>query len=269
MHRSYSGCSAIVRRPSAPARSSVDGARNGSWSGSSTSGRSATVASRGIVQPLGLLVALEIEPAVGDVIAGEEVLDLVAPLRPSVTDDAQTARVVRVRLSPVAQQVVEDGVEPLLRRMPRFEQVVVQPDVVDGPDGHIRVGVGREQDELGLWGEYQRLCEELHAGHARHPLIGRDQRDLPVPQRELLQHRQRFGARHGADDLELGAVLTPQIASDRLRDRRIVVDRQDRRLDYGVRPLLSTGIDEVRRLGRGRASCRADAFPACCDPLSR
>ena len=46
------------------------------------------------------------------------------------------------------------------------------------------------------------------------------------------------------DDLVLGAVLPAQIARDRLRDGRIVVDRQDRRLGHpGVRVLRAPAED--------------------------
>ena len=58
----------------------------------------------------------------------------------------------RVLVLPVAQQVVEDRVQPLLGRVPRLEQVVVEPDVVDRLDRDVGVGVGREQHELGVRG---------------------------------------------------------------------------------------------------------------------
>ena len=77
-----------------------------------------------------------------------------------------------------------------------------------------------------------RLIEELDAGHLRHPLIGRDQRDRSVAQRELGEHGERLRARRRADDLELGAVPLPQVPGDRLRNRGIVVDRQNRRLRH-------------------------------------
>ena len=102
------------------------------------------------MQPLGLLVVLEVEPAVVDVVPGEEGLDLVAPLRPAVADDPQPALGAGVLLPPVAEQVVEDGVQALLGRIPRLQEVVVEPDVVDGLDRDVRVGVGGEQHELGV-----------------------------------------------------------------------------------------------------------------------
>ena len=77
-----------------------------------------------------------------------------------------------------------------------------------------------------------RGLEELDAGHPRHPLIRGDERHRPVAERELAQHREGLGAGRGAHDLVLGAVLAAQVAGDRLRHRRIVVDRQNRGLHH-------------------------------------
>jgi hypothetical protein len=41
-------------------------------------------------------------------------------------------------VAPVAEEVVEDRVQPLGRRVPRLEQVVVEADVVDRLDGRHR-----------------------------------------------------------------------------------------------------------------------------------
>jgi len=66
-------------------------------------------------------------------------------------------------------------------------------------------------------------------------LVGRDQRDRSFAQGELRQDGERLGARRDTDDPELGAVLLAQVACDRLRDDRVVVHRQDRRLRHPVR----------------------------------
>ena len=137
-----------VRRPSAPASSRVDGERSVSPSGTSTSGRSVGLRLGQVAQPLALGVALDVVPAVWHVVAGQEGLDLVAALGPPVPDDADVGRVVRVGLRPVAEQVVDDGVEPLFGRIPRLEQVVVQADVVDRLDRDVGVGVRGEQEVL-------------------------------------------------------------------------------------------------------------------------
>ena len=145
MHTSYSGCRALVRSPSASASSSVDGERSVSPSGTSRERQIGRRRVGEVVQPAGLGVALDVIPPVGHVVAGQEYLDVVAAIRPPVPDHPHVVGVVRVGLPPVAEQVVDDGVQPLLRRVPRLEQVVVEADVVDRLDRDVCVGVRREQ----------------------------------------------------------------------------------------------------------------------------
>jgi hypothetical protein len=140
--------------------------------------------------------------------------------------------VVGVGLAPVVQQVVDDRVEPLLRRVPRLEQVVVEADVVDRLDGHVGVGVGREQQELRARGVGPRLAEQLDAGHPRHPLVGGDQRHRLVAEGEPGQHGQRLRSRDRADDAVVGAEAAGQVARDRRGHLGVVLDRQDRRLAH-------------------------------------
>ena len=169
-----------------------------------------------------------------------------------------------VRVAPVAQQVVEDGIQTLFGRIPRFEQVVVETDVVDRPDRDVGVGVRRDQHELGVGRVPARLFEELDAGHSRHPLIGGDQPDLPVPQRELAEHRERFRSRGRPDDLVLGAVLTTEVARDRLRDGGIVVDRQNRRLGHRMRLSLAPVRERLYVDERPRTDVRTTVSHTCC-----
>ena len=133
------------RRP----RASV-GDRSGSRSGTSTSGRSVARATGQLEQPPALLVALDVVPAVGDVVAGEERLQLVGAVRPAVADHLDVVGDLRVAASPVAEQVVDHREQPVLGRVPRLEQVVVEADVVDRGDRDVGVGVRREQQALGL-----------------------------------------------------------------------------------------------------------------------
>ena len=160
MQRSYSGCSA--RRAQAERsrqRRACDGARSVSPVGHQHERQVAALRPASVVQPPRLVVPLDVEPAVGHVVAGQERLDLVAALGPAVPDDAH-ARAVSSRWAspPVAQQVVDDRVEPLLGRVPRLEQVVVEPDVVDRLDRHVGVGVGGEQHELRRRAPCARAC---------------------------------------------------------------------------------------------------------------
>ena len=70
--------------------------------------------------------------------------------RPAVADHPHRPRPAAGAGLPVAEQVVEHRVEPLLRRVPRLEQVVVEPDLVDRSDGGVGVGVGGQQHALGV-----------------------------------------------------------------------------------------------------------------------
>ena len=83
----------LARRP-AP-RSTVP-------SGSSTSGSSASVPPNSAEQPPRLGVALELEPLVGHVVAGEEHPRVVAALRPAVADDPDAVEAVGVARAPTA-----------------------------------------------------------------------------------------------------------------------------------------------------------------------
>ena len=180
-------------------------------------------------EALALLVELDVEPAVGHVVAGQERLHLVAAVGPPVVDDPDVGGLVGVLGVPVAEQVVDDGVEVLLRRVPRLEQVVVEPDVVDRRDGHTRVGVRREQQPLGALGEAALLGgrKRLDAGHLRHPLVDRDQGDGPVAQGQLRQHLQCLLARGGTHDPVVAAVAAPQVTADGGGNLLVVVDGQD------------------------------------------
>ena len=97
---------------------------------------------------------------------------------------------------PVAQQVVEHREQPLLGRVPRLHQVVVEADVVDGLDGDVGVGVRRQQHALGPRGVATGLGlgQHLDAGHPRHPLVDGDEGHRPVAERELGQHLERLVA---------------------------------------------------------------------------
>ena len=197
-----------------------------------------------------VVVGGEVEPAVRHVVAGEEGLDVVAALRPAMADHAEPFG-VDVRVLPVAQQLVEDGVEMLVRRIPGLEEVVVETDVVDRADRHLGVGVRGEEDELGVGCLHLGLLEEIRPRHRRHALVGHDEGNRSLAEGELREHGERFGARSAPDDLVLGAVLPPQITGDRLRDGPIVVDRHDYRLRHPIAPrqrlagaYLRTGVSE-------------------------
>ena len=129
-----------------------------------------------VAQSKGLGIALDVVPAVGHMVARQKHLDVVAAVGPPVPDHSDVRREVPVGLLPVAEQIVDHGVQQFLGRVPRLEQVVVEPDVVDRLDGDVCVGVGRQQQHLRALRMGTRLLEHLDAGHLRHPLVRRDQR---------------------------------------------------------------------------------------------
>ena len=188
----------------------------------------------------GLLVALHVEPPVGHVVVGEERLHLVALVRPPVPDHAYLRFLVRVLLTPAAEQVVDDGVEPLVGRVPRLQQVVVEPDVVDGLDRDTCVGVRREQQQARLGRLPAHLLQQLDPRHPGHALVGDDEGDRAVSQCQLRQQLQCLGTGGRAHHLVVGAVARTQVARDRTRYARIVIDRQNGRLRH-LAPLPAAG----------------------------
>jgi hypothetical protein len=138
--------------------------------------------------------------AVGHLVAGEELLGglrLGRPLVPSTVMPGEGRPAAR---PPRRQQLVEHRVEPLLRRVPRLEQVAVEVDVVDRADRRVGVGVRRQQHPLGVRHDVHRQLEELDARHAGHAVVGEQQRDLLAAQHELLHGLERVGPGLGAHD---------------------------------------------------------------------
>ena len=115
---------------------------------------------------------------------------------------------------------VDDGVQLLLGRVPRLEQVVVEVDDVDGLDGGVGVGVGGEQGAPGVGEEVHRLLEELETAHVGHPVVGEQHRDEVATQLQLAQRLQRLRAGLGAHHPVRLAVVAAEIAGDGARDAR-------------------------------------------------
>ena len=180
-------------------------------------------------QLAGLPVALDVEPPGRDAVAGQEVAQVVGALGEAVPDDPHAARLERRARLPRRQEVLDDGEELLLGRVPRLEQVEVQRDLVDGLDRRLGVGVGREQDALGRGHEAPGLDEVLRARHPGHALVGDEQRDLLAAADELTERLQALRARPGAHDAVALAELPAQVAGDGGQDRGLVVDGHDRR----------------------------------------
>ncbi len=190
------------------------------------------VAGRGAGQPQelgGLRRHLHVEPAVRHHVAAEELLERVRGGGVGVPYDRQRGAGGLELGMPVIQQVGDDGVEPLLRRIPRFHEVVVELRLVDGLDGRRRVRVGGEQHALGARVELAGAAQELQARHARHALVHQEEGHRVVRQLGLLQQLQRGFARVGPQDAVARAVLAPQVARHGAQHSRVVVHRQDDR----------------------------------------
>ena len=89
---------------------------------------------------------VDVEPAIGDEIAREEILDRVRSRRPLVSDQPQSLRLGQILGLPGVEQIVDHREEAFLGRIPRLRQVVIEMRLVDGLDGRFDVRVGREQD---------------------------------------------------------------------------------------------------------------------------
>ena len=179
-------------------------------------------------------IGFDVEPPVRDLIAGQEVAHLVRGRRPAEPENAQPAIGRAEPGSPLVEQVVEDRVEVLLRRVPGLEQVVIETDGVDGPDRGFGVGVGGQQHALGVGDTVPRLLQKLDPGHVRHPLVGEQERDRFVAPLQFVERVEGRVARLGADHPVVAAVMATQVALDGAQHLRIVVDGQQRRPDRGL-----------------------------------
>jgi hypothetical protein len=89
----------------------------------------------------GILVAGNVQPSVGHMVAGEKAAHPMVPERPAVPDHAQPLKGRLIAGLPVSQEVGQHRIQLFFRRVPGFVQVVVDAGRVDGPDG--RFGVSR------------------------------------------------------------------------------------------------------------------------------
>ena len=114
------------------------------------------VGARGLHQRPRLRAGLDVEPAVGHVVARQEVLQLVRLAREAVPHNADAVVADDARL-PVREQIVEHRVQLLLRRIPGLHQVVVERHAVDRVDRGLGVGVRGQQHPLRVGHHLARL----------------------------------------------------------------------------------------------------------------
>ena len=159
-------------------------------------------------------------------VARQKVAQLVVLQRPAVPDHAQPLEGRPVAGLPVIQQVGQDRVELLFRRVPGLVQVVVDARGIDGPDGCFGVGVGGQQHPPRIGIECARALQKVHAGHARHALIAQQQRHrllAGLQLRQRIQGRLAAGRPHHSVDRP---VLPAQVLYHRFQHAYVVIHRQ-------------------------------------------
>ena len=164
-----------------------------------------------------------------------------------MVDHADVRGQVGVLVVPVAEQVVEHGEQPLLGRVPRLHQVVVEADVVDGLDGDVGVGVRRQQHALGARGGSRAASASASTSMPvipRHPLVDGDQGHRPVAQGSSAEHLERLVARTRPGRSGSRGRSAAQVAGQSGRDLLVVVHRDDRGSGHHPSPL---GDDPVGR----------------------
>ncbi len=166
-------------------------------------------------------------PAVRHLVAGQELPHARGTRRPAVPDHLGGGYRPVVAGAPGREQIVQDRVELLLRRVPGLEQVVVEVDDVDRVDRRAGVGVRGQQHAPRARVHAEGLLEELDAVHLRHAVVGEDHRHQVAPQLQLAQRLQCGLAGLGAHDPVPGAVVAPQVTGDGPGDPRVVVHGQD------------------------------------------
>ena len=140
-------------------------------------------------------VPLDVEPAIRNEIARQEILDRVRSRRPLVSDQAQARRLGQGLGLPRVEEIVDHREEALLRRIPRLRQVVIEMRLVDGPDRRVDVRVRRQQDAPGQRIHLARPGEQLAAEHPRHALIADHHRQRVAAALQLAGRRERLRPR--------------------------------------------------------------------------
>src|SRR5262249_30266430 len=133
---------------------------------------------------------------------------------------------------PGLEQLVDDRVELLLRRVPGLEQVVVEVDDVDRVDRRARVRVRGQQHPAGVGVDVHRPLEELDAGQPGHPVVGQEDGDLVAAELHLPQGLQGLLSGLGADDPVPFAVPLAQVTGYSTGYTRVIIYGDDHRTEF-------------------------------------
>ena len=97
---------------------------------------------------------------------------------------------------------------------------------IDGPNRRFRVRVRRQQHPPRLGIDLPRTLQEIHARHARHPLVAQNQRHRLLACLHLGQSVQRRLAAGRPHHAVFRSILTAQVLDNCLQNTYVVVDRQ-------------------------------------------
>src|SRR5262245_47497667 len=104
-----------------------------------------------------------------------------------MAENPHTLKCWAVIRPPIFEQIVNNWIEMLLRRVPRLEQVMMDARVIDGLNGRVGIGVSRQQDALRFRIEVYGSADKIDAAHFRHALVSKQKRHGFVPPFESLQ----------------------------------------------------------------------------------
>jgi hypothetical protein len=161
----------------------------------------------------------------------------------------------RTSARPGLEQLPDDGIELLFRRIPGLHQVVVERHLIDAGDGRLGVGVGGQQHLLRFRVDLARLGQELRARHAGHALIDQEQSAPGSPRCFSLRAASSPSAPDAAVMIRIVAEAAAEVQRDGVQHLRFVVDGEGSRA-CGRPPLPAwTPFLRVARIGHEGPHC--------------
>ena len=118
------------------------------------------------------------------------------------------------------------------RRIPRLEQIVVNPRFVDGCDCCVSISVGCQEHALRIGMENHGLFQKLDARQSGHSLIDEEECDGAIPQLQLPNNLHCRAPRFGSQHAIIARILASQIALDCAQDLAIIIQRQQYRFSH-------------------------------------
>src|SRR6516225_5703798 len=126
--------------------------------------------------------------------------------------------------------------------------------VIDGLNGRIGVGVGRQQNAFRFRIKTDGTADKIHPAHLGHTLVSKQKRDGLVTPFESFKGAYGSGARIGAQDAIAVGVTLAEVALDAAQYLRIIVNRKQDRFGH----FRFFSFAPLRRLG---LHARGASFP--------